>query len=110
MFVGYALCSAAWVLALLRWNPGMSWMANTGWLKSAVTVINARAVTIYIWHDAAVAVVAVFVYRTRLHVSHVAELPAVLVLTALAMLAFGWVEDLAARRRPALLPRANQPT
>ena len=105
VFVGYALWSAAWVLVLMRWNPDMSWMAKSGWLKSAVTVINARAVTIYIWHDAAIAVIAMFVHSARLQVSHIAELPAVLLLTGVAMLAFGWVEDLAARRRPTLLPR-----
>lgn len=91
---------------MMRWHPDVSWMTRSGGLTRAVTVINARAVTIYIWHDAAIAVIAVSVHTARLHVSHVAELPAVLVLTGLAMLAFGWVEDLAARRRPVLLPRA----
>jgi peptidoglycan/LPS O-acetylase OafA/YrhL len=105
VFVGYAMVSTAWVLVLLRWNPDVSWIKKGGWLGNAIAVINARAVTIYIWHDAAVAAVAVFVHAARMHVSHVEELPAVLLLTALAMLAFGWVEDLAARRRPVLLPR-----
>jgi peptidoglycan/LPS O-acetylase OafA/YrhL len=106
VFVGYALWSAAWVLVLMRWNPDMSWMNKTGWLKNAITVINARAVTIYIWHDAAIAVIAMSLHAARVHVSHVAEVPAVLLLTGLAVLAFGWVEDLAARRRPVLVPRA----
>jgi hypothetical protein len=106
VFVGYALWSAACVLVLMRWNPDMSWMKDGGRLKSAVTVINARAVTIYIWHDAAIAVIAMSVHTARVHVSPIAELPAVLLLTGLAVLAFGWVEDLAARRRPVLLPRA----
>jgi hypothetical protein len=106
VFVGYALWSAACVLVLMRWNPDMSWMTKCGWLRSVVTVVNARAVTIYIWHDAAIAVIAVFLHTARVHVSHVVELPAVLLLTGLAVLAFGWVEDLAARRRPTLLPRA----
>jgi peptidoglycan/LPS O-acetylase OafA/YrhL len=106
VFIGYALWSAAWVLVLMRWNPDMSWMNKTGWLKNAITVINARAVTIYIWHDAAIAVIAMSLHAARVHVSHVAEVPAVLLLTGLAVLAFGWVEDLAARRRPVLLPRA----
>lgn len=105
VFVGYALLSAAWVLVLLRWNPSLPWVDRTGWLKSAVAIVNARAVTIYIWHDAAIAVIAVSVHAARIHVSRVAELPAVLLLTGCAVLAFGWVEDLAARRRPALVPR-----
>jgi peptidoglycan/LPS O-acetylase OafA/YrhL len=106
-FVGYALWSAVVVLVLLRWHPDTSWIQQSGRLRRAVTVINARAVTIYIWHDAAVAVIAVAVHTTRLHIWPVAELPAVLLLTGGAVLAFGWVEDLAARRRPALLPRAG---
>src|SRR6185436_14763061 len=48
VFVGYALFSAAWVLVLMRWNPDVSWMKKSGWLRSAVAIINARAVTIYI--------------------------------------------------------------
>jgi hypothetical protein len=107
VFIGYAMWSAACVLVLLRCNPDMSWMARTGWLRSTVAVINARAVTIYIWHDVAIAVIAMFLHAVHAHVAHVAELPAVLLLTGLAVLAFGWVEDLAARRRPVLLPRGS---
>jgi hypothetical protein len=82
-------------------------MEKYGRLRGTVTVINARAVTIYVWHDAAIAVLALSVATTRVHLSHLAELPAVLALTGCAVLAFGWVEDLAARRRPRLLPRAG---
>jgi peptidoglycan/LPS O-acetylase OafA/YrhL len=109
LFVGYALCSTAWVLVLMRWSPDVSWLMSNRWLRNAVAIVNARAVTIYIWHDVAIAVIALFLHAARLHVSHVAELPAVLVLTGCAVLAFGWVEDLAARRRPVLLPRPLLP-
>jgi len=106
VLVGYALWSSACVLVLLRWNPDLSGTTRSAWLTRALTVVNARAVTIYIWHDAAIAVIAMFLQARRVHVAAVVELPAVLLLTAVAMLAFGWVEDLAARRRPALIPRA----
>jgi peptidoglycan/LPS O-acetylase OafA/YrhL len=103
VFVGYAMWSTAIVLLLMRWSPDLSWMNRAGRLRRAVTVINARAVTIYIWHDVAIAVIAMAIRTTRVHVSHVAELPAVLLLTGVAVLTFGWVEDLAAGRRPTML-------
>jgi peptidoglycan/LPS O-acetylase OafA/YrhL len=103
-FIGYALWSSAFVLALMRWHPDTAWLRQVRPLHRCVGMINARAVTIYIWHDAAVVVTAKLVHLTRLHVTHLAQLPAVLVLTAVATFAFGWVEDLAAGRRPGFLP------
>jgi peptidoglycan/LPS O-acetylase OafA/YrhL len=103
-FIGYAFWSSAFVLALMRWRPDTSWLRRIRPLHRCVGIVNARAVTIYIWHDAAVVVTARLAYMTRFHVTHLAQLPAVLLLTAAATLAFGWVEDLAAGRRPGLLP------
>jgi peptidoglycan/LPS O-acetylase OafA/YrhL len=103
-FIGYALWSTAFVFALMRWRPDTARLKTIGWLHCCVRTINARAVTIYIWHDAAVVVTAKLVHATRLPFAHAAQLPTVLILTAVATLAFGWVEDLAARRRPAFLP------
>lgn len=106
VFIGYALWSAAFVMIVMRFRPDTGWLRRIGWLDRAVAIINARAVTIYIWHDAAIGVSAVFLHAMHVHVAHLIELPAVLVFTGIAMLAFGWVEDLAARRKPALLPTA----
>jgi hypothetical protein len=96
--VGYAIWSAAVVVVLLRWRPKFSWPPALTWVVNA---INARAVTIYLWHDAAIAVSLALGVWLRL--------PAVFLLTAVAVVAVGWVEDLAAGRRPALIPRPAEP-
>ena len=102
---GYALWSAAVVLTLLRWHPETSWLRGLPGVRRVVSAMNARAVSIYLWHDLAV-VLALGLFATLgLHVTRWAALPLVLVLTALLVLPVGWVEDLAARRRPALVPR-----
>lgn len=103
-FIGYTLWSSAFVLVLMRWHPDTSWLRRMRWLDRTVAIVNARAVTIYVWHDAAIVLTSMFIHITRRHVNHLVELPIVLVLTAIAMILFGWVEDLAARRRPTLLP------
>jgi peptidoglycan/LPS O-acetylase OafA/YrhL len=104
-----ALWSAAVVLLILRWRPDLSRLARIRWLTRTSAVVNARAVTIYLWHDLAI-VLAVATFRLAgLPGSGWAELPLVLVFTALAMLLVGWVEDLAAGRPPALLPRSPAP-
>jgi peptidoglycan/LPS O-acetylase OafA/YrhL len=72
-------------------------------LGRLVRVLNARAVTIYLWHN--IAVDLCFPITNWLRWS---GLPAQLVVTAalvtVAVLAFGWVEDLAARRPMRLIP------
>jgi peptidoglycan/LPS O-acetylase OafA/YrhL len=73
-----------------------------------VRFINSRAVTIYLWHHPMISVAGALI--TFLAVSHIGAWtePAVFLvdvaLTLLVALAVGWVEDIAARRRPALLP------
>jgi peptidoglycan/LPS O-acetylase OafA/YrhL len=103
--LGYALWSAAAVLLLLRWRPDTSWVHRVRWFDRLVTVVNARAVSIYLWHDPAiVAVVAVF-GAVGLHTWGLVELPVVFLVTGVIVIAVGWVEDLGARRRPTLLPK-----
>jgi peptidoglycan/LPS O-acetylase OafA/YrhL len=103
-FIGYAFWSTAFVLILMRWRRDTSWLRRIRWLDRVVAVVNARAVTIYIWHDAAIVVTAMLVRISGWHIGHLGELPYVLLLTGLAVILFGWVEDLAARRRPMLVP------
>lgn len=108
--IGYALWSLACVLLLMRWRPNTSWLHRIPWLDQTVTVVNARAVSIYLWHDSAIIMTAALLGLAGLHVAGVVELPIVLVLTAIVVLMVGWVEDLAAQRRPALLPRTSMVT
>jgi peptidoglycan-N-acetylglucosamine deacetylase len=102
--VGYALWSAAVVLMLLRWEPELVWLSRIDWLDRTVRAVNARAVTIYVWHDAAIVAAGALLGRVRLDPPGLGRLGLVLVLTAVLVLATGWVEDLAAGRRPSVLP------
>jgi peptidoglycan/LPS O-acetylase OafA/YrhL len=102
------------VLIVLRWRPPMGWLAGVGPLDRFVTLINSRAVTIYLWHNTAIA--AVWPVLAMLTLDDLNEawgaaagLLAALLLTSLAVLAFGWAEDLAARRRPRLWPDVTAP-
>jgi peptidoglycan/LPS O-acetylase OafA/YrhL len=103
-----ALWSLAVVLLALRWQPPMDWLARVRPLDATVTLLNNRAVTVYLWHNIAIALV--FPVLTWLALDELgaldgpADLIGALVLTAGAVLAFGWAEDLAARRRPRLWP------
>ncbi|MGW4947579.1 acyltransferase family protein, partial [Actinoplanes sp. NPDC004185] len=103
-----ALWSLAFVLLALRWQPDMSWLGRSPRLDGAVNLLNARAVTIYLWHNIAIA--AIWPVLTVLALDDLGDLDgptdliASLGLTLVAVLAFGWVEDLAARRRPRLWP------
>jgi hypothetical protein len=103
-----ALWSLAFVLLALRWQPNMDWLQRSPRLDGAVNLLNARAVTIYLWHNIAIA--AIWPVLTVLALDDLegldgpTDLIASLVLTVGAVLAFGWVEDLAARRKPALWP------
>jgi len=102
--LGNALWSAAFILVVLGFAPVAS-AARPGRL---LTVLNARALTIYLWH------VPVIVAVTKLGEAHGLptrgwvgiswRLTVVAGLVALAVLLVGWVEDVAADRPPRLLP------
>jgi peptidoglycan/LPS O-acetylase OafA/YrhL len=108
-----ALWSLAFVLLVLRWQPPLGWLGRVKPLDRAVTLLNGRAVTIYLWHN--IAIDAVWPVLTFLALDDLGrltdpvELAAALAITAGAVLAFGWVEDLAARRRPHLWPIMDGP-
>ena len=104
-----ALWSLAFVLLALRWQPPMGWLARAKPLDGAVTLLNARAVTVYLWHNIAIA--AVWPVLTVLalddlgaQMEGITEFAVALALTLFAVVAFGWAEDLAAKRPPRLWP------
>ncbi|HEX5541717.1 MAG TPA: acyltransferase [Micromonospora sp.] len=103
--IGQAFYSLGFVLLLLRAAPAMAWLARARPLDRLVTVLNARAVTVYLWHNLAIAACFVVgnvfgVWRLGM-VGYFVVAVAILVLIVLAL---GWVEDLAARRPARLLP------
>jgi peptidoglycan/LPS O-acetylase OafA/YrhL len=100
-----ALYSLGFVLLVLRISPTMNWLPRIRPLDTAVTLLNSRAVTVYLWHN--VAITLAFPLGDLVGVWRIGDLgyfALALVLLTVAVLAFGWVEDLAAKRRPALLP------
>ncbi len=105
---GQALWSVGVVLVLLRWAPRLDWIDGVpiiGWL---VQLITARAVTIYLWHN--IAIDLSFPVNNFLgRYSMVEYFITACVLTGVAVLLFGWVEDLAARRPVQLVPGYRRP-
>lgn len=106
---GNALWSAAFVLVLLGLAPsGAGWVDRGAWFGRLVTLFNRRAVTIYLWHMPFVAAITPLVgvvgWRHDDPVGLAVRVVVVFALVGAAVLLFGWIEDLAGGRRPALLP------
>jgi peptidoglycan/LPS O-acetylase OafA/YrhL len=103
-----ALWSLAFVLVVLRWQAPMGWLDRVKPIRAAVAVLNARAVTIYLWHNVMIAIAWPLLTYLALDdlglLNGPVTLATVLLLTAGSVMIFGWVEDLAARRRPRLWP------
>lgn len=103
--VAQAFWSLAFVLLLMRANPPMGWLARLRPLDRLVTALNSRALTIYLWHNAAIAVCSgVGDLLGVRRFGYVGYLVVALVLLTGPVLSLGWIEDLSARRRPRLLP------
>ncbi len=113
-----AFFSAGFVTLLMyakeRFAVDFAGLARVRWLDRAVTVFNARAVTLYLWHEIAL-ILAVPLIDTFWDVPAFERyLPLESqwflfgvgwVLIAAVVPLAGWVEDVAARRKPRLLPR-----
>jgi peptidoglycan/LPS O-acetylase OafA/YrhL len=106
-----ALWSLAFVLVVLWWQPPTRWLDRVPGLPGAVRLVNARAVTVYLWHNPAIALAFPALAAVGLgdlgRLDPVAALVAAVVLTTVCTAATGWAEDLAAGRRPGLLPGAG---
>ena len=107
--LAYGIYSVGFVLILLRFRPPMGWLERRRWLTAVVNLLNARAVTIYLWHNIAIALSFpvgdyVQVWRVGDRLIMVGYFGVALVLLSVLVAALGWVEDLAARRRVRLLP------
>ncbi|WP_407110439.1 acyltransferase [Streptomyces sp. DSM 116494] len=111
-----AVWSFATVLLLLHISPSWArWPRRLRRWDRLITLLNSRAVTIYLWHN--VCLLAAATLYDRLwgvdslvdHAPWLLESPWPVLLLAWILisgcvLAFGWVEDLAAKRRPRLWP------
>src|SRR5690606_12934479 len=100
-----ALVSAGFVLVALRVSPELRLLDRVPALNRLVTVLNARAVTVYLWHNVAIYLAASLILWWGDY-SQAEHLAVAVLLTAGAVFLFGWVEDVAARRRIRILPGA----
>ncbi|MFJ6465311.1 acyltransferase [Streptomyces sp. NPDC091387] len=108
-----ALWSAGFVLLLLRFRPGFERLGRHPVAERVVKVLNARAVTVYLWHEVALMVSVPLIdlmwnvpaFETYLPLDSIwLQFGVAWVLIAAAVVLLGWVEDVAARRAPRLLP------
>ncbi|WP_148112767.1 acyltransferase family protein, partial [Actinoplanes sp. ATCC 53533] len=113
--VAYAVYSVGFVLLLLRVSPTMQWLNRRRFLNGFVNLCNARAVTIYLWHNTAITLCftvgsAIAVDRVGPHFEMAAFFAVALVLLGGFIVVLGWVEDVAARRPVRLLPWSKVPS
>jgi peptidoglycan/LPS O-acetylase OafA/YrhL len=108
-----AFWSVGFVLLLLRFRPDMDWVRRIKPLDRTVTIFNSRAVTIYLWHEIALIVSVPLIDLMWQVRAFELSLPldsmwfqfgVAWVLIAVAVLGVGWIEDVAAKQRPRLLP------
>ncbi|MEU7655244.1 acyltransferase [Micromonospora taraxaci] len=107
--LGNALWSAAFILIVLGRAPsGVAWLSRSQLADRAVTVVNRRALTVYLWHMpfvvALTPLVDVVGWSHQDPLGLAIRVLLVFALVGLVTLAVGWVEDVAARRRPELIP------
>jgi hypothetical protein len=91
----------------------MDWVRRIKPLDRTVTIFNSRAVTIYLWHEIALIVSVPLIDLMWQVRAFELSLPldsmwfqfgVAWVLIAVAVLGVGWIEDVAAKQRPRLLP------
>ncbi|MFJ8587608.1 acyltransferase family protein [Streptomyces sp. NPDC093595] len=117
--------SAFWglgfVLLLLHFSPSWSeWPRLLRRFDGAITLLNSRAVTVYLWHNVCIAIAVTMWNRLWSLEVMWRDLPWLMnspwptllfswSLIAYCILMFGWLEDVAAKRRPRLWPSGTAP-
>ncbi|MEU0588502.1 acyltransferase [Streptomyces sp. NPDC006132] len=119
MPLAQALWSFGTVLLLLHVSPSWSeWPGRLRRWAGAIGLLNSRAVTIYLWHNICILVAATLWDRLwgfpvlEQNVPGLLESPwpvlaLVWALIGACVLAFGWMEDLAAKQKPRLWPTSE---
>ncbi|MFE5677670.1 acyltransferase family protein [Streptomyces erythrochromogenes] len=119
--IAQALWSLGFVAILLHVSPSWDrWPRPLERWNGLISLLNSRAVSVYLWHQVALVVaiplidplwsVPFFYDNLRwLLASQWFTLLVAIPLLGLLVLAFGWVEDVAAKRRPRLLPYPRRP-
>ena len=104
-----ALVSAGVVLLLLVVSPLMAWLDRVPLFGGLLEIIAARALTIYLLVPVARAATPLVDARLGLGADTRTAVATAVALTVVGVLAFGWVEDLAARRPLRVFPRPSRP-
>ncbi|SCF45192.1 acyltransferase family protein [Micromonospora mirobrigensis] len=107
--LGNALWSTAFILVMLGRAPAAAaWVDRNALFSRAVTAVNRRALTIYLWHMPFVIALTPLVDVVGMSrtdpVGLAIRVLLVFALVGVVTLLVGWVEDVAARRRPELVP------
>lgn len=98
--IGQVACSTAFILVLFRFDPKMTWAQRCrpiGWL---IDKVNARCVTIYLWHQLAILASATILERAGVYRRHDLFLSVTmktLIIISLVVAAcwlVGWIEDI----------------
>jgi peptidoglycan/LPS O-acetylase OafA/YrhL len=100
-----------WVFGFFALRAPLTRIANARGVRGVVDFTSARALTIYLWHLVALAIVAGLAMRRGWALTPTREDVllglTVVPVTLLFVLAVGWLEDVAARRPPRLWPRGD---
>lgn len=112
--LAYGLYSLGFTLVLLRVSPATGWINNRRAVNGLVNFCNARAVTIYLWHNVAIALCfqagrVIPIERVGPNFEMATYFGVALVLLAGFVAVLGWVEDLSARRPVSILPWTTVP-
>jgi peptidoglycan/LPS O-acetylase OafA/YrhL len=104
MFLG-----TAFVVILMRLRPSMEWLTRFPRVAKTIAALNARAVTIYVWHLPVLFAAGSIVALSGLDPltdgwGKAMAIALGTILLGVVVAATGWIEDLAAKRRPSLIP------
>ena len=105
--VVHLVVGATLLFAVLAAAGPIGRLAERPWLRPGVDLLGRRSLTVYLWHTAAIAGALWVLARLGLSAAGTGALAYALLIVAgvtALTLATGWVEDLAARRAPQLLP------
>ncbi|MFI9643803.1 acyltransferase [Micromonospora sp. NPDC051925] len=112
--LGNALWSAAFILVVIGRAPAAAaWVDRNRIFSRLVTMVNRRALTVYLWHMPFVVALTPLVglvgWSPRDPWGLAIRVVLVFLLVGVVTLLVGWVEDVAARRRPELVPGGRPP-
>ena len=101
--IGVALLGAFWVSLAVGVEPWIEPHLSGRRIRSVVTWFSQRSLTVYLWHG--VALYAIYQLALPGSGNFFARLAWCAVLLPVAVVCFGWAEDLAARRQVQIWPR-----